>query len=94
MRVNSKLAIVIALIIAVCVFSVSLSYAEDTKLDINQLTDKQLTAELVSIKGIGQVTAQRIIKYRQENKPVTVDELDAIKGIGEKRLTLIRKKFR
>ena len=94
MRFNSKLTIIIALIIAVGIFSVSFCYADSVKIDINQLTDNQLRQELLDIKGIGAVTTERVIKYRAANKPVTVDELDAIKGIGEKRLTLIRKKFR
>ena len=64
------------------------------KPSINELTDSQLRSELVSIKGIGPVTADRVVKYRAENKPVTMAELDSIKGIGEKRLALIKKKFK
>ena len=94
MRFSSKLTIIIALIIAVGIFSVSFCYADSVKLDINQLTNNQLRQELLDIKGIGAVTAERVIMYRATNKPVTVGELDAIKGIGEKRLALIKKKFR
>jgi len=64
------------------------------KLDINELSDKQLTTELINIKGIGEVTAQKVVTYRKEHKPITIAELDGIKGIGEKRLSLIKKKFK
>jgi len=64
------------------------------KPSINELTDSQLRSELVSIKGIGAVTADRVVKYRAENKPVSMAELDSIKGIGDKRLALIKKKFK
>ena len=94
MRFNSRLTILIALLVAIGIFSVSFCYADSTKLDINQLTDNQLRQELLDIKGIGAVTAERVIKYRTENKPVTVGELDSVKGIGEKRLSLIKKKFK
>jgi len=72
----------------------SICYVFNQKQDINQLTDSQLRSELVSIKGIGTVTADRVVKYRTENKPVTMAELDSIKGIGDKRLALIKKKFK
>ena len=64
------------------------------KPSINELPDNQLRSELVSIKGIGAVTADRVVKYRTENKPVSMAELDSIKGIGDKRLALIKKKFK
>ena len=94
MRFNSRLTILIALLVAIGIFSVSFCYADSVKLDINQLTDNQLRQELLDIKGIGAVTAERVIMYRAENKPVTIGELDSVKGIGEKRLALIKKKFR
>ena len=64
------------------------------KPSINELTDNKLRSELVSIKGIGPVTADRVVKYRAENKPFSIAELDSIKGIGDKRLSLIKKKFK
>jgi len=94
MRFNSKLTILIALLVAIGIFSVSFCYADSVKLDINQLTDNQLRQELLDMKGIGAVTAERVIVYRAANKPVIAGELDAIKGIGEKRLALIKKKFK
>jgi len=64
------------------------------KQDINQLTDNQLRSELVSIKGMGPVLTERVIEYRQKHKPIVLKELDLIRGIGDKRLALIKKKFR
>ena len=85
----------LALILVIGIIAIAtICYAGNQKFDINQLTDNQLRVELLDIKGIGAVTAERVIMYRATNKPVTVGELDAIKGIGEKRLALIKKKFR
>jgi competence protein ComEA len=47
--------------------------------------------ELDTLPGIGPVTAQKIVAYREQNGPFTsVDELDAIAGIGSKRLESLR----
>lgn len=48
-------------------------------------------AELDSLPGVGPVTAQKILAYRQEHGAFhSVDELDAVPGIGPKRLDQLR----
>ena len=94
MRIHRGQASVILLSIILSTAVLFFVCAIGEKQDINQLTDNQLRSELVSIKGIGEVTADRGVKYRAENKPVSIAELDSIKGIGEKRLALIKKKFK
>jgi len=55
--------------------------------DLNSAT----AAQLDELPGIGPVTAQKIVDYRQEHGPFTsVDDLDAIPGIGPARIDELR----
>ncbi|RMF44202.1 MAG: helix-hairpin-helix domain-containing protein, partial [Deltaproteobacteria bacterium] len=43
--------------------------------------------QLVKLPGIGKVTAERIVAYRQANGPfASVDDLVKVKGVGKKTL--------
>lgn len=56
-------------------------------IDINTATKD----ELVSLPGIGEAMAERIILYREENgKFQSIDELMNVKGIGKKKLERIQ----
>lgn len=47
--------------------------------------------ELVKLPGIGKVTAERIIAWRQANGPfASVDDLVKVKGVGKKTLEKLR----
>lgn len=57
-------------------------------MDINAASLDQLE----QLPGIGPVFAKRIIEYRKTSGPFrNVDELMAVKGIGEKRMENLRK---
>ena len=61
------------------------------KIDINQAK----TEELIPLKGIGPVIAERIVHYRQENGPFhSPNALLGVKGIGPKKLESIKKHIR
>lgn len=57
-------------------------------ININTATSE----ELQLVPGIGPVTAQKILQMRKVNGPFkSVDDLLAIRGLGEKRLNKMRK---
>lgn len=61
--------------------------AEVAKVNINAATSK----ELQGLPGIGQVTAERIVAFRNEKgKFRSVDDLLKVKGVGKKSLEKIR----
>ena len=59
----------------------------DNKININTAD----LSELDSLPGFGQVTAQKIIEYRQEHTRFnSIEELMNIKGIGEKKFNNVK----
>jgi competence protein ComEA len=57
------------------------------KVDINKATEK----ELMSIRGIGETLAKRIVAFRDEHGPFRrPEDLMKVRGIGEKSFEKIR----
>jgi competence ComEA-like helix-hairpin-helix protein len=62
----------------------------DTPVDMIDLNSATLI-DLMKLPGIGKVTALNIIDYRTVNGPFgSVDELIEVKGIGEKKLEMLK----
>ena len=58
-----------------------------SQVDINTAS----VEELMTVPGIGQVIAQRIVEFRDKNGPYkSIDDLLKVQGIGEKSLARIR----
>ncbi len=61
------------------------------QINVNRAT----IAELTTLPGIGEATAQRIVEYRKKNPPFRrIEELLIIRGISRNRLEQIRHRIR
>ncbi len=49
--------------------------------------------ELSTLPGIGQSTAEKIVKYRKDHKFKTTSDLMEVKGIGSKKFEKIKSKL-
>jgi competence protein ComEA len=79
-------AIHLLLALAVMALFVSAPVMAAGKIDINTAS----VEELQSLPKIGPKTAEAIVKYRQKHPFKSIDELINVKGIGEKKLELLR----
>lgn len=60
---------------------------EKNKININSASIE----ELDSLPGVGEVTAQKILDYREENKEFkSIDEIKNVKGIGENKFNNLK----
>lgn len=64
------------------------SESEDSSGKININTASK--DELMTLTGIGDVTAEKIIEYRQKNKFEKIEDLMEVSGIGEKKFETIK----
>lgn len=46
--------------------------------------------ELMTLKGIGETTAEAIIEYRKKNKFTKIEDIKNVKGIGDKKFESIK----
>ena len=73
------LAIVSALMLSVSLWAVNINTAS--------------IEELSTLPGIGQGTAEKIVKYRKDHKFKITADLKEVKGIGEKKYEKIKSKL-
>ena len=73
------LAMVSALVMSVSLWAVNINSAS--------------VEELSTLPGIGQGTAEKIVKYRKAHKFKSTAELMEVKGIGEKKYEKIKTKL-
>lgn len=64
-------------------------YIPDANLDLISLNNATMD-ELMTIKGIGPKTAQKIIDYRNQSPFKTIEDIQNVSGIGEKTYLRIR----
>jgi len=84
---------ILTLGLLVCAFAASLAGAAEsgaqkpTPIDLNKASEEQL----MTVPGIGEAIAKRIVTFRDEHGPFRrVEDLMRVKGIGEKSLERIR----
>lgn len=65
---------------------ITISQKEDGKISINNASKE----ELMSLPGIGEKTAIKIIEYRNEHSFKTIEDLKNVKGIGDKKYEKIK----
>lgn len=68
------------------IFMISSKEIETGKININTCTKEAL----ISLPGIGDVTANKIIEYRANNKFNTIEDIKNVSGIGDKKFESIK----
>ena len=84
MKKVRNLLVASLLVLALCV--VGQPVLAQGKINLNTATIEQL----VELKGLGEVKAQKIVEYRNKHKFTSVDQIIEINGIGEKILEKLR----
>ena len=79
-----------ALVLIVVILSVSIFGAVIYRPSISTATYEELT----DIWGVGEVIAERVVLYLEENPNAKIEDLEDIEGIGEYRLSLIKRRYR
>lgn len=70
--------------------STNMESSSGDKVNINTCTKE----ELMSLPGIGEVLAGRILEYREQNPFNTIDDIKNVSGIGEKKFESIKELIR
>ena len=83
---KSKIVVLLIATILISVFLGCIFYKEP----INEATIEDVQA----IDGIGETLSHRIVNYIQNNPEADIDDLINVLGIGEKRVKLLKGKFK
>jgi len=78
---------IVALAVGIMVCLINSAWAADIMININTASIKELT----QLPGVGKVTANRIVAYRDKNGPFKqIEDIQKIKGIGSKTFVKIK----
>jgi competence protein ComEA len=86
---GASVALVVGVLICAVAASAGVVAAESkaAKVDINEAGEK----ELMTVRGIGETLAKRIVAFREEHGPYNrAEDLMKVQGIGEKSFEKIR----
>lgn len=91
---HRKIVLILLFAVSLCACSSSVAYerrasnaSPQASIDLNTAT----AGELEKLPHIGQSTAERIVKFREENGPFkSLEELLLIRGVSEERLNELR----
>jgi len=90
-HVSKLVSIAVTLGVLVCAVAagagVMAAESKAPKVDINKASEK----ELMTVRGIGETLAKRIVQFREEHGPYNrAEDLMKVQGIGEKSFEKIR----
>jgi len=81
---KNKVFLILLVTFLICSIAISSIYLRKPDIHTARYYD------LIELQSIGDDLASKIIEYLNENENAVIDDLKAIKGIGEKRIDILK----